>query len=334
MSRQLGWCFTSYDVSKPPVFNENVHEYLIYGKETCPTTGRQHLQGYIRYKNRKRFAGVKKELPGAHIEGSRGSPKEASDYCKKDGDFTEFGQLPESTARSNVFADVLDLAKKGDVGTIQDLYPGMYLRYRSNILSSVEFGAKELNNSCGVWICGPPRCGKDASVRKLGNVFFKPLSKWWDGYKNEKYVLISDIEPTHRQWLGYFLKIWCDRYPFNAEFKGGSFMIRPEIVFCTSNFRLDDVFQGEILAALKARFNIYDRFDNTFVPRPVVSVNYSVYDEILQKENIPPPEPVPAASETASKPAVPSTSKDYSSSEEFSPKHKKQCAVSKKSVSK
>lgn len=69
----------------------------------------------------------------------------------------------------------------------------------------------EYSGSGGIWVSGPPRCGKDYAVRTLLNVYVKPINKWWDGYKNEKYVLISDVEPSHCVWFGYFLKIWADR---------------------------------------------------------------------------------------------------------------------------
>lgn len=317
MSRALGWCFTSYDVNSPPVYKPELHEYLVYGREVCPSTNRQHLQGFVRYKNRKRFPAVKSDIgTGAHLEVSRGSPKEAADYCKKDGQFTEHGDLPANAGRNNSHADVLRLAKEGNIAEIQETYPGMFLRYRNSILSTVEFRKEELNSSCGVWICGPPRCGKDASVRKLGNVYSKPLSKWWDGYNNEKYVLISDVEPGHAQWLGFFLKIWADRYPFNAEIKGGCYKIRPERVFVTSNFLISDVFKGEILAALVARFSVVNEFDNSYTPRPIVPVSYRVLDVLLEKENIPAPVQVTEAVSSTSN--VPQKEENgYSSSEDF-----------------
>lgn len=95
-------------------------------------------------------------------------------------------------------------------------YPGYYLCYKSTLQSLLKYDIKELNGSCGVWICKPPRCGKDYAVRKLEDVYVKPLSKWWDGYRNERHVLLSDVEPNHCTWLSYFFKIWCDRYPFIA----------------------------------------------------------------------------------------------------------------------
>lgn len=48
------------------------------------------------------------------------------------------------------------------------------------------------------------RCEKDYAVRILTSVFVKSIKKWWDGYKNEKYVLISDVEPSHCAWLTFF----------------------------------------------------------------------------------------------------------------------------------
>ncbi|GBL96609.1 Tubulin delta chain [Araneus ventricosus] len=187
----------------------------------------------------------------------------AKEYCKKDGDFEEYGRLPDSQHRSDAFAAILASAEEGDVESIKRYYPGRYIRYKGNILSSVTFRTSDLGNSCGVCICGPPRCGKDAGVRRLGNLFSKPVNKWLGGYRNEKFVLLSDIEPSHSAWLGYYMKIWSDRYPFHAEIKGASMLIRPIKIFCISNFRLDYVFSGQVLNALQARFNVFDQYDKT-----------------------------------------------------------------------
>lgn len=65
--------------------------YAVFGQEVAPTTGTHHLQGYVVFEDRKRIAAVRNLFPGAHIEIARGSPEQASNYCKKDGDFVEFG---------------------------------------------------------------------------------------------------------------------------------------------------------------------------------------------------------------------------------------------------
>ncbi|GFR18562.1 replication-associated protein [Trichonephila clavata] len=327
MSRCHGWCFTEFDTEREPVFDESVHEYLIFGREIAPDTGRSHFQGYIWFKERKRFAGVKKALGNCHIEPAKGTPEQNKKYCSKDGDFKEYGRLPSIKRGGGAFKDVLVAAERGEISKIKEEYPGLYIRYKTNILSSIAFRTDELENSCGVWICGPPRCGKDASVRKLGNVYVKSLNKWWDGYKNEKYVLISDVEPDHGKWLGYFLKIWSDRYAFNAEIKGSSMLIRPLKIFVTSNFKMCEVFQGEILSALETRFNVYDEFENTFTERKRALLKLDIYDKLLLHEDV-----------SLEKEVVPSVAEkeNISSSEEFEEEKnsKKKKRLSKDSVKK
>lgn len=89
----------------------------------------------------------------------------------------------------------------------------MYLRYKRTLL---KFNVTYLNNVCGIWLYSSPASGKDFSIYCLfgDSLYVKILTKWWDGYTNEENVLISDVEPFHSFCLGYYLKIWTDRYPF------------------------------------------------------------------------------------------------------------------------
>lgn len=77
-----------------------------------------------------------KEFPGAHLEGARGTPKECSDYCSKDGNYTEYGQLPSVTGRACKFGDIIAQAEEGDIDVIKTAHPGVYLRYKATLLSS------------------------------------------------------------------------------------------------------------------------------------------------------------------------------------------------------
>lgn len=85
--------------------------------------------------------------------------------------------------------------------------------------SLLKFNIQYLDESRGLWLYGSPGSGKDYSIYTyFGNdLYIKPLSKWWDGYRNQKYVLISDVEPFHSSWLDCFLKIWTDSNPFIAD---------------------------------------------------------------------------------------------------------------------
>lgn len=86
------WCFTlnNYTVEEENFIRDegaNV-EYVVFGKEHLITDvnphGTPHLQGYVVFINRKRLSGCKKWLARAHWEIKRGSPLEASNYCKKE----------------------------------------------------------------------------------------------------------------------------------------------------------------------------------------------------------------------------------------------------------
>lgn len=61
--------------------------YLVYGEETCPDTGRQHLQVYFELKNAMSFAAIQKKFCHCHCEQRLGTPKQAAGYCKKGEDF-------------------------------------------------------------------------------------------------------------------------------------------------------------------------------------------------------------------------------------------------------
>lgn len=53
-------------------------------------------------------------------------------------------------------------------------------------------------------------------------------------------MLISDVETFHSSFLGYYLKISANRYPFLAEIKGSSMQIRTLNIIVTSDFKIVD----------------------------------------------------------------------------------------------
>lgn len=97
MSRSKYFCFTinnytNDDVDRLSNLGDEI-TYIVFGREVGES-GTPHLQGYVEFRNRKRFPQVKTLLGNrVHLEKRRGSPQEASDYCKKDGDFEEIGEL-------------------------------------------------------------------------------------------------------------------------------------------------------------------------------------------------------------------------------------------------
>ena len=75
-------------------------------------------------------------MPRAHWEVMRGTPQQASDYCKKDGNYEEDGTLPEngrhkggeSTKRKYEAAKELAMA-----GNIEDIDADIYIRHYNTL---------------------------------------------------------------------------------------------------------------------------------------------------------------------------------------------------------
>lgn len=83
------YCFTSFE-EKEPTFNEEVHRYLIYQREKCPTTGREHFQGYVELFKKQRMKQTWKQMypnspkPNGKLFKRNGTRIEARNYCMKE----------------------------------------------------------------------------------------------------------------------------------------------------------------------------------------------------------------------------------------------------------
>lgn len=70
-----------------PVFDESVHQYLIYQRERGGVSGYEHWQAYLVTKKPMRYAAAVSSLhaPGStHIEAAKGSDQQCVDYCSKE----------------------------------------------------------------------------------------------------------------------------------------------------------------------------------------------------------------------------------------------------------
>lgn len=266
MSYAKNWCFTINNptVEDFPWDDEQsleLFDYVCVGKEVGEQEGTPHLQGYVVTKKRMRLPGLKKLFPRAHLEVSRGTPKQASDYCKKDGDFIEHGVLPKSPAvlggegNKARYEEALTKAKEG---LIEEIPADLQLRYYNtlkNIAKDYAVRPPDASSTTGIWIYGDSGCGKSRYARTaFPDFYLKGIHKWWDSYQGQESVIIEDVDPSH-SFIGYHLKIWADRFSFQGECKGSAIMLRPQHVVVTSQYSIDQVwFDEETRSALHRRF--------------------------------------------------------------------------------
>ena len=73
--------------------------YYCFGHEFAPTTGTPHVHIYFVVKTPTRFSTVRNRFAGAHVEVCRGTSEQNRAYvlkeCGIDGDFVEWGKLPQ-----------------------------------------------------------------------------------------------------------------------------------------------------------------------------------------------------------------------------------------------
>lgn len=260
------WCFTlnNYTDDDVIMFNNLECSYIVYGKE-MGESGTSHLQGFIIFNANRRLSSCKKIHDRVHWEIARGTSLQASDYCKKDKEFIERGDLPITKKRQGEienerWAQMRKAAEEGRYDDIEDKSycknPKAFHFIHEQVLKKRKFETiqGELKNE---WLTGEPRTGKSTAARSENpEAYLKKATKWWDGYEDQEVVLLEDIDTTH-EWLAYELNQWADRYPFPAEVKGSSIgNIRPQKIVITSRYIPDQIFKDpSTIISINARFN-------------------------------------------------------------------------------
>nr|WDW25738.1 MAG: replication-associated protein [Canine circovirus] len=246
--------------------------YACVGYENAPTTGQPHAHVYIALRKNMRPVTIKSCFScKPDVEGCRGTEQQNIDYVKKGGDFYEWGEplknVIEKMDRDEKMKQIMNdwLNDPKDIFEAKHPYEAVHWRSKLSLWESQRIvntkpwdGDLKLKN---FWIFGAPGTGKSRWARKQAEefqIFPKPNNKWWGGYDQNltKIVLFEDF-PVDGKYLSQYLKIWADRYSFIGEIKGGAVRVDPGkwILIVTSNFAMDEIFDGEDLKALKRRFH-------------------------------------------------------------------------------
>lgn len=111
-------------------------KYLVIGRERG-STGTPHLQGFVIFTRPTSRTRASTHAPRAHLEPARGTSSQAATYCKKDGDYDEYGTPPTGNTSNSVLEDLYTwgddfIATQGRAPTSPEIareHPTAYLRY-------------------------------------------------------------------------------------------------------------------------------------------------------------------------------------------------------------
>ena len=273
--RSRGWCFTINNFSEQEL--ENVKDQILRAKYGIAETehtgegeGTPHIQGYIYFDNSQTFNRIKILLgERAHIEPAKGSPQQNYEYCSKEG--TVFIERPIARNKgSPSFLEMYEDMKKLSPEEFEQKYPKFWTFHRDKVMTiMIDSAMKHVENYDGnlkeknIWLWGEPGLGKSRWASLQGSyseIFKKNFNKWWDGYSliSTKIVIIEDYPSVPAgNALVQHIKIWGDRYPFEAECKGSHLMVEPRRFFLiiTSNYPIERCFENEEdIRAIRRRF--------------------------------------------------------------------------------
>lgn len=289
------FCFTlnNYTDSEIIQICNFKYSYLIFGKETGEKCGTPHLQGYIELKSSIKFKTIKNRVPRLNIRRRLGTPKQASDYCKKgeqskeewemlktlgpnfgknakvfeDGEISKQG---ERTDLKKIRDDILEGKKKSEDILLEN--PFTYHTYGRTLDKIEEIAMRKIwrtEMTLCTWFCGGTGTGKSHNAFKniCGEfspeshfIFNKNEPKWWDGYRQQPFVIINEFrgEIPYSELLELI-----DKWPKNVPIKYKTPMpfISKHIII-TSPLRPEELFKNvhakDSIAQLMRRIKIIE----------------------------------------------------------------------------
>jgi len=275
--RAKRWCFTLNN----PTVEENefmdtliqdltkaskiVLTYLCFGREVVSTP---HLQGYLELSSKTSLSTMKTFLSRAHWEKAKGTSKEASDYCKKDGIFEEAGVLaPGQGARTDLEEIKLLIENGSKELEIADQHFSKWVVYRRSFQAYATLLARRRNWETKVHVFwGKTGTGKTRFVMDQvqdNSIWIPGDYKWFDGYVGQKLVLFDDYRGEYK--LQMLLKL-LDRYQMSVPIKGGFTEWSPTKIYITSNIHPNDWYPLADRFSVSAMFRRFSLVESVFDP--------------------------------------------------------------------
>lgn len=250
------------------------YDYLIYQWELGSNL---HIQGYVFFSDRVRFSKLKKDYPEEiHWERRKGTHTQAKHYCSKphnapckltchvdkqcvchickeerknptalSNTLVEFGSDDHIPDYAGFRMDLEAIKDKVDkdvpMEQIWDEDFATMVQYHRGIekYKFIKTPDRDPNTPLDVELhFGVPGSGKTKyAAQNFPKAFWLSGTKWWDGYEEQKEVIIDDFYG----WIPYhqFLRV-IDRYPYTCEIKGGTRKLLATKFIITSNKAPED----------------------------------------------------------------------------------------------
>lgn len=248
------WCFTDHSMDLFD-WDDKRMRYIVYQDEIGEEGGKEHIQGYVEFKQTVKLSYLKKLNPQIHWEIRRGSREEARDYCMKDDtrkpgtNYKTYGKWEAggSGARNDLHKIHEELKEGKSIEYIATNNFSTWCKNYRAIEKYKNMICKKRNWEMHiVWVHGPSGSGKTKWVIKnYPDLFIKGSDDtWFDGYNNESAILIDDIDKDNKFNRNFMLR-FTDRYPMKLPYKGGFHEMTSKYIVFTSNYEPEEIYPND-----------------------------------------------------------------------------------------
>jgi len=245
--RQRDWCFTDQSLVEAPVLKNHLEDikYLVYQHEIGNETKKEHIQGYVYFKQPVSMAKLKKIMPTAHLTACDGTPRDNYNYCTKEDTRVPdtlyvYGDIATiSQGQRTDLEDIKDMIiQDKTIEYIADTRFATWVTAHRAIDRYKQMKAKPRHDKTKViWIYGPTGSGK---TRRAWETYPDAYSymgdKWWDGYDGVRPVIIDEFDRTDIVKDPRYVLQLLDRYPMLVQIKGGTIQFNPSVIVITSPY--------------------------------------------------------------------------------------------------
>ena len=230
-------------------------QYAVWQVENAPTTNRHHIQGYIEFKDRRRFGQVKGFFSsGIHIEARKGTAQQARDYCMKEDtrllgpfEFKEFNNFDKKSSEEK-FGDIIEMCKQQtSLEEIRDKYKGLWFKY-SRVIKELqqEYAIdRDLSKIQLTVIYGPSQVGKTTFAQECWPDAYlkKNLDNFWQFYDGEKVVFFDEFSGSYP--YSELLQLTGKSKKLILNIKGSAAKCKAEHIVIISNSRPSEWYSCE-----------------------------------------------------------------------------------------
>lgn len=156
--RFYNWMITIFKDEESKLFEwkfpDNKLKFMVYQYEICPSTEKEHIQGYMEFTEKVSMKWIKENIENncVHLEPRKGTQKQAIDYCtkeetRKEGTKPFFYGSQKSQGNRSDLDSIVDAIEEGMTSKeILLLFRGNALRHFNMITN----GLKAFHSMCKV----------------------------------------------------------------------------------------------------------------------------------------------------------------------------------------